>query len=160
MMMPTDLAAVAALSARVHPNYPERPEVLAEKFALFPRGCFTLAAGDTIAGYCFSHPWRKGAPPSLDRLLGELPRDADSYFIHDLTLDASMRRKNLAASLVADLVREAENAKLSHMSLVAVNNSSPFWSRFGFRPTPDATIQEAAREKYDGGAVHMQRSTG
>ena len=97
-------------------------------------------------------------PPSLDRFLGELPTDADSYFIHDLTLDASMRRKNLAASLVADLVRAAEDAKLAHISLVAVNNSAPFWSRFGFRPTPDATIQEAARAKYDAGAIHMQRS--
>lgn len=159
-MMSADLAAVATLSARVHPNYPERPEILAEKFALFPRGCFTLADGGKVAGYCFSHPWRKGAPPALDRFLGELPHDADSYFIHDLTLDASMRRKNLAASLVADLVRAAQDAKLAHMSLVAVNNSSPFWSRFGFRPTPDATIQEAARAKYDAGAIHMQRSTG
>lgn len=157
-MLAPDLAAVAALSTRVHPNYPERPEVLAEKFALFPQGCFALTEGYDVRGYCFSHPWKKGAPPSLDTFLGELPQDADSYFIHDLTLDASMRGKNLATAIVPDLVRAAQEAGLSHMTLVAVNGSSPFWARVGFRPTPNATIQEAARTKYDAGAVHMQRS--
>jgi GNAT superfamily N-acetyltransferase len=159
-MLAPDLAAVCDLSTSAHPNYPERPEVLAEKFQLFPQGCFTLTEGYDVRGYCFSHPWRKGQPPSLDSFLNELPKDADSYFIHDLTLDASMRRKNLAAALVPDLVRTAQDTRLSRMTLVAVNGSSPFWSRFGFRPTPDASIQDAARAKYDAGAIHMQRSLG
>src|SRR5690348_15255890 len=38
-MSADDLSAVHALSMRVHPNHPERAEVLAEKFRLFPRGC-------------------------------------------------------------------------------------------------------------------------
>jgi GNAT superfamily N-acetyltransferase len=156
-MMAADLAAVAALSTRVHPNYPERPEVLAEKFRLFPKGCFTLVDSEGIRGYCFSHPWKKGAPPSLDTLLGTMPSDADSYFIHDLTLDASMRKRNLAARLVPSLVQAARDAKLAHMALVAVNGSSPFWSRMGFRATEDEAIQQAARAKYDSGAVHMER---
>ena len=156
-MTAPDLAAIAALSTRVHPKYPERPEVLAEKFRLFPAGSFALAEGDTIAGYCFSHPWTKGAPPSLDTFLGELPRVADSFFIHDLTLDASMRRRHLAAALVPDLVRAARGAALSHMTLVAVNGSAPFWSRMGFHRTADEAIQAAARAKYDAGAVHMER---
>lgn len=156
-MTASDLTAVAALSTRVHPNYPERPEVLAEKFRVFPQGCFTLADRGTIQGYCFSHPWKKGAPPSLDTLLGALPREADSYFIHDLTLDASMRKRNLAAKLVPALVQAARGTKLAHMTLVAVNGSSPFWSRMGFRTTANEAIQDATRAKYDTGAVHMER---
>jgi len=157
-MTTSDLAAVAVLSARVHPNYPERPEVLAEKFRLFPQGCFALAGGKAIAGYCFSHPWRKGAPPSLDTFLEELPRDANSYFIHDLTLDVSMRKKNLPAALVPDLICAAQEAGLPHMALVAVNGSAPFWSRMGFQRTGDEAIQAAARSKYDADTVHMERS--
>ncbi len=157
-MKAADLAAVAALSTRVHPNYPERPEVLAEKFQLFPQGCFVLAAGVAIAGYCFSHPWTKGAPPpALDGFLGQMPRDADSYFIHDLTLDAAMRGRSLAAILVPALMQAARNAKLRHMTLVAVNGSSPFWARMGFARTGDEAMQAAARAKYDAGAVHMER---
>lgn len=156
-MTAADLAAVAALSIRVHPNYPERPEVLAEKFRLFPQGCFVLAEESEVRGYCFSHPWNKGAPPALDTFLGTLPAAADSYFIHDLTLDASMRKRRLAPPLLPDLVQAARAAGLSHMTLVAVSGSAPFWSRMGFRRTGDEAIQSAARAKYDAGAVHMEQ---
>lgn len=153
-----DLPGVTALSVRVHPNYPERPEVLAEKFRLFPGGCFTLEdGGGAVTGYCFSHPWISGAPPALDTFLKVMPREPARYFIHDLTLDAAMRRRGLAQALMPDLIRAARGAGLDHMALVAVNGSSPFWSLMGFRPTPDEAVQSAARAKYDAGAVHMER---
>jgi hypothetical protein len=156
-MTAPDLAAVAALAIQVHPNYPERPEVLAEKFRLFPAGCFTLASQRAVHGYCFSHPWLVSSPPSLDAFLGALPKRPDGYFIHDLTLDISARRRSLAAKLVPDLVSAARAAGLPHMTLVAVNGSAPFWSRMGFRRTADEALQESARAKYDAGAVHMER---
>jgi ribosomal protein S18 acetylase RimI-like enzyme len=156
-MTAPDLAAVAELATRVHPNYPERPEVLAEKFRLFPAGCFTLAGKGAVHGYCFSHPWLVSSPPSLDVFLGELPKQPDSFFIHDLTLDASAQRRSLAAKLVPDLVHAARAAGLSHMTLVAVNGSAPFWSRMGFRRTADEAVQETARAKYDAVAVHMEQ---
>ena len=65
---------------------PEREAVLAEKCALFPAGCFTLATDGHLAGYCFSHPWTD-APPRLDSFLGTLPAAPSRYFIHDVTLD-------------------------------------------------------------------------
>ncbi len=156
-MTASDLAAVAALANRVHPTHPERPEVLAEKHSLFGRGCFALVHGETVRGYCFSHPWRKGAPPSLDTFLTALPHDADRYFIHDLTLDASLRKRNHAAALIPDLVRAAQDARLPRITLVAVNGSAPFWSRSGFQRTADESIQAASRAKYGAGAVHMER---
>ncbi|MET0869171.1 MAG: GNAT family N-acetyltransferase [Pseudorhodoplanes sp.] len=156
-MLPSDLAAVVALSAQAHPNYPERREVLAEKLRLFPAGCFALAENSAIVGYCFSHPWTTGAPPSLDTFLRKLPPRADSYFIHDLTLDPSMRKRNLAAVLVPDLVRAAQHAKVTRMSLVAVSGSAPFWSRMGFVRTGDEATQGATRAKYGAEAVHMER---
>lgn len=156
-MKAADLTAVADLANRIHPEYPERPEVLAEKFALFPSGCFTLAEAVTIYGYCFSHPWSKAVPPALDTFLGALPERPDRYFIHDLTLDDKMRRRNLAARLIPELMRAARSEGLSHLTLVAVNGSAPFWSRMGFRRSADEAVQEAARAKYDAGAVHMEQ---
>jgi GNAT superfamily N-acetyltransferase len=152
-----DLTEVADLANRIHPKFPERPDVLAEKFNLFPAGCFTLADATAIHGYCFSHPWTKAAPPSLDTLLDALPKQPDSYFIHDLTLDDTVRRRNLAARLIPELVRAARSEKLSHLTLVAVNGSAPFWSRMGFRRTADEAVQKSARAKYDAGAVHMEQ---
>jgi GNAT superfamily N-acetyltransferase len=157
-MTAEDLVAVTALSLRIHPAYPERGDVLAEKFNLFPQGCYVLTDGPAILGYCFSHPWSDGAPPALDTFLATLPVESRTYFIHDLTLDRPMQGQKLAQRLVPVLVETARKAGLSRMALVAVNGSAPFWGRMGFRPTPDEAVQQSARSKYDAGAVHMQRS--
>src|SRR5262245_2143692 len=90
-MAESDLPAVHALSMHVHPAYPERAEVLAEKFRLYPRGCFVLTARSGIDGYCFSHPWTKGEVPALDGFLGQLPVKPTTYYVHDLTIGEAMR---------------------------------------------------------------------
>lgn len=158
LMTAANLPAVNELAARIHPDFPERPEILAEKFHLFPRGCFVLSQpGAQICGYCFSHPWMAGPPPALDTRLHTLPQQPDIYFLHDLALDAPARGRNLAASLVPDLVAVARSIPVRRMALVAVGGSGPFWTRMGFQPIPDEAMQAAARAKYGGGAVQMER---
>lgn len=157
-MTMADLPIVDDLSKRIHPNFPERPEVLTEKFRLFPRGCFVLdGAHLPIGGYCFSHPWLAGPPPALDTLLGELPAAPAAYFIHDMTVDASLRRMNLASTLVPKLVEIARGIPVDHMTLVAVSGSAPFWSRIGFFRTADERLQNATRAKYGASALQMER---
>jgi GNAT superfamily N-acetyltransferase len=158
-MIAADLAAVDDLSAHIHPDFPERPEVLAEKFRLFPLGCFVL---DTVPeeqprGYCFSHPWMFGPPPALDTLLQALPQAANAYFVHDLTVEASARGRNLASMVVPRLFEAARVAAIDRMMLVAVSGSAPFWMRMGFHRTDDEALQDATRSKYGAGAVHMTR---
>ena len=157
-MQPADLAAVSDLSNRIHVDFPERREVLEEKFRLYPAGCFSLTDdADAILGYCFSHPWRFGPPPALDTFLQALPQQPDTYFIHDMTLDLPAQGRNLAAALVPVLVQTARQVPVTHMMLVAVSGSSPFWGKMGFRRTEDEALQASARAKYDEGAVHMER---
>jgi GNAT superfamily N-acetyltransferase len=157
-MKAVDLAAVDDLSARIHPDFPERPEILAEKFRLFPRGCFVLeAATGGPRGYCFSHPWMFGPPPALDTMLQALPEAATAYFIHDLAIESSLRGRALASLLVPQLLEAARGAGIDRMMLVAVSGSRPFWMRMGFRRTGDEGLQAAARAKYGPGAVHMNR---
>lgn len=157
-MIAADLPAVIELALRIHPDFPERPEVLTEKFQLFPRGCFVLDRADArICGYCFSHPWQAGAPPALDTMLRTLPQHPDVYFLHDLALDACARGNNFAAGLMPRLVDVARSGPARRIVLVAVGGSAPFWARTGFHAIPDETIQAAARAKYGDGAVQMER---
>ncbi len=156
-MSGADLAAVHGLSMRVHPDFPERADVLAEKFRLFPSGCFVLETGGSLAGYCFSHPWIKGAVPTLDAFLGMLPTSPTSYYVHDLTLDEALRGQGQGRAIVPLLIKAARSQGLSHMSLVAVNRRGPFWRAAGFSSTADQALQAAARAKYDSSAVHMER---
>jgi ribosomal protein S18 acetylase RimI-like enzyme len=155
-MSQSDLPAVHDLSMRVHPDHPERAEVLAEKFQLYPSGCFVLETDGAIVGYCFSHPWTRGAIPALDGLLGVLPVKPTTYYVHDLTLDEAMRGRGQGRAVVPLLFEAARLLGLPHLSLVAVNRRGPFWQAAGFSRTADAALQAAAQAKYGAGSVHME----
>ncbi len=156
-MRPQDIPAVFALSRRVHADYPEREAVLAEKLALFPAGCFILEMDGPVAGYCFSHPWTD-APPRLDAFLGTLPAAPSRYFIHDVTLDESVRGCGHVAALMPVLAGAARDCGVPHMMLVAVNGAEGFWIRYGFHAIDDAR-QSGVRAKYGPRARLMERAS-
>lgn len=137
-MVAADLDAVLAAAAEIHPGYPEDAAVFAERLALWPRGCRVLDDGGTLAGYALTHPWHYGAPPKLDTLLGALPADADTYYLHDIALRPSARGRGAARAAVAGFVALAAELGLPSLSLVAVNQSRPVWEAQGFRVAADA----------------------
>ena len=156
-MQRQDLTAVNELARKIHPKYPESPQVFEEKLQLFPHGCFTLQGdGAGLAGYCFSHPWTRGLPPTLDRLLGQLPSGPDTYFVHDLAIDEALRGQGHAAHLLPVMATVAKRHGLEHMTLIAVNTSEKFWSKAGFAVTADPALQRAVRSKYSDEAIHME----
>lgn len=127
-----DLDDVNRVANMVHPGFFEAPEVLAERHQLYRNGTFVLEVGERISGYVLSHPWRLYAPPPLNELLGALPDDADTYYIHDIALLPLARKVGAASQIVEGLIKHAKATGFATMSLVAVHNSAPFWSRFGF----------------------------
>jgi GNAT superfamily N-acetyltransferase len=160
-MQGRDLAAVNDLARKIHPKYPEAPEIFEEKVQLFPDGCFTLQGADAgLVGYCFSHPWTRGLPPALDRLLGRLPPDPDTYFIHDVAIDEALRGQGLAVRLLPVMATVAKRYRLEHMTLIAVNASEDFWRKAGFVVTADPALQRIVRSKYSDEAVHMEMPVG
>jgi GNAT superfamily N-acetyltransferase len=129
---PADLPHIHAIATRVHPALPERPAVLAEKLALFPAGCFVLNDREQIVGYALAHPWRTGTVPPLDTLLGELPRDPDSLYVHDVALLPEARGHGQSAVVMKLLAARARQNHLLAMALVAVYGTHPHWRRLGF----------------------------
>lgn len=55
---------------------------------------------------------------------------------------AETRSKGAFASIVAHVLRLAQADGLASCSLVAVNNSAPFWQRFGFIETGSDDMQQ------------------
>jgi ribosomal protein S18 acetylase RimI-like enzyme len=131
-MTASDLPAVAAIAAEVHPDFPEDDAVFAERQRLFPAGCRVYAGGKALAAYVVSHPWKAGSCPPLNTLLGALPEPASTWYIHDIALLPSARGTGAAGEIVEALKREAPGAGLQELSLVAVNGSAGFWRRMGF----------------------------
>lgn len=136
-MLPGDLAAVERIAGIVHLDYPEAPEVFADRLALFAPGCFMAEDGDgTLLGYCIAHPGVVGDPPPLDTVLGGLPAGTDCLYIHDVALLPQARGKGLGAALMPQLVRVARTHGFARMALTAVSNSDGFWHGLGFIPHP------------------------
>ncbi|CCD91606.1 conserved hypothetical protein [Bradyrhizobium sp. ORS 375] len=140
-MTSSDLAAVDAIAARVHPDYPEDTSVFAERLRLHSEGCRILAAA-AVVGYVISHPWHLGPPPALNVLIGSIPEAASTYYIHDLALLPEARGSGAAVGIVTMLVAHARKLGLPSVSLVAVNGSAPFWAKQGF-----AVVGEPADHK-------------
>jgi GNAT superfamily N-acetyltransferase len=128
-----DLPDVEAIAAKVHPDFPEDMAVFAERQRLYPEGTRLLELDGVPAGYILSHPWRYKALPALNGLLGAIPDDADTYYLHDLALMPAARGTGAAAMIVGDMLRHAKATGLASASLVAVNGSLPFWYKHGFR---------------------------
>ncbi len=136
-----DLPAVEQIAATVHPAFPESAEVLAEKQRLYHNGAYLLEVNERPAGYVLSHPWRLDDLPPLDRLLGALPPEPDTYYIHDIALLPVARRIGAATFILEALAKHAVAHGLPSLSLVAVNGSIGFWEKRGF------TVEE--RHEFD-----------
>ena len=155
-MTTLDLPAVEAIAAAVHPAFPEDVAVFAERLRLYPDGTLLFELDGTPAGYVLSHPWRYKSLPALNSLLGAIPDDADTYYLHDLALLPSARGTGAAAMIVGNILRHARAAGFPTASLVAVNGSLPFWYKHGFREVAAPELAEKL-ESYEQAARLMAR---
>lgn len=158
-MTAADLPAVAAVAARVHPDYPEDDAVFAERLRLYPAGCLVVAGAQELLAYAVSHPWHRLRPPALNSLLGALPAAPSTYYIHDVALLAQVRGGGTGTALVARLVAQARSAGLAELSLVAVNGSDGFWRRQGFADVDEPALADKLAS-YDAAARLMVRRLG
>jgi ribosomal protein S18 acetylase RimI-like enzyme len=158
-MSPADLPAALAVAGIVHPRYPEDPAVFAERLALYPEGCLILVQGDRAIGYIVSHPWRYAEPPALNSLLGALPAQPSTYYVHDIALLPEARGSGAANDVVTRLILQAEARGLPNLSLIAVNDSVAFWQRHGFVVTLAPALDKKLRS-YDEFARFMVRQCG
>lgn len=132
-MLAADLAAVVAIAGRVHPDYPERQAVFAERLCLHPQGCLVLQGESRQpCGYAVSHPWHEDRPPKLDTLLGALPAVRSTYHLHDVAIDIAARGLGAGSSVITLLAAHAKASGCATLSLVAVGSAERYWQRQGF----------------------------
>lgn len=154
-----DLPEVERVANTVHPDYFEALEVLSERQMLYRDGAYVLEVGDRISGYVLSHPWRFGDAPALNALIGSLPEEPDTYYIHDIAVLPLARKVGAARQMVESLIKHAIAGGFPSIALIAVNGSQPFWQKFGFAvETVDGLSQKLL--SYDGDARYMVRRFG
>lgn len=153
---PSDLPAIGAIAARIHPDLPESPEVFAEKMQLYPDGCRVLVAGGEIAGYGLAHPWKQHQIPPLDGFLERLPEDADCLYVHDIAVLPD-RRGGVARAYMTAIAALARASHIATLALVSVYTTRPLWERLGFRPVAADAALRAKLVSYGEGATYMLR---
>jgi GNAT superfamily N-acetyltransferase len=152
----SDLPAISAIAARIHPDLPERPEVFAEKMRLYPDGSRVLAAEDEIAGYGLAHPWTQHRIPPLDGFLEQLPGNADCLYVHDVAVLPGFRG-GVAGDYVAAIEQLARASGIATLALVSVYATRPLWERLGFRAVTANAELRAKLASYDDNATYMLR---
>jgi GNAT superfamily N-acetyltransferase len=151
-----DMPAVEKIAAVVHPDFFESLDVLAERQRIYFHGAYLLEVNERPAGYVLSHPWRLGEVPALNALLGKLPENPDTYYIHDLALLPVARRIGAASFITEALAKHARAHGFPTMSLVAVNGSQGFWERHDFAVAEAPHLTEKLKS-YEAAAVLMIR---
>jgi len=156
-----DLDDINRIADEIHISLPERAEVFAEKFAVFPDGCFVLVRRGTVLGYGLSHPWKLYEIPKLDTFLGVLPSRPECLFIHDVAILREGRGFGGAEQYVKLIVPVAQRRQIPFLALVSVYNTTALWSRLGFDIAIAHRLDlDEKLECYGGGAKYMIRKLG
>ena len=155
-----DLASVSAVAGIVHTDFFEDDAVLGERLERYPQGCFVLSdMSASLLGYAITHPWRLYTLPALNSLLGQLPENPTTYYLHDIALLPQARGTGAASEIISILADHAQASGFSTMSLVAVNGSTGFWQRQGFEREGRPEL-EAKLKTYSDDACFMVRHLG
>ena len=91
----------------------------------------------------------------MDSLLGEIPSDADQYYIHDIAILPKLRGGGLAHECIKKLFVIAK--RYPSTCLISVYGTERFWSQFGFEPVQiDEVLSKKVRE-YGDDARYLER---
>lgn len=158
-LTPDDLPSVLALQAGAYGALCESAVAMGSR--LEQGGNWCLGAEDDhgrLGAYLLAHPWTGSAPPAWNQPLAGLPALASRFYLHDLALGAATRGQGLAGRLVQQALAGARRARCHEALLVAVQDSTGFWSRQGFRVlTPPPAVAAKLASYGDDARLMWQR---
>ena len=159
MMAEADIPAVLAIQAVCYTELtPESDESLHAKLSASPSTCFIASLeGDTV-GYLIALPWKYSSPPMLNAATCRLPPSPNCLYLHDLAVAPDARKAGTGRALVEAFLVQLKDSGLGRASLVAVQNSAPYWHRYGFRVVPASASLQAKLASYGAGVAYMELS--
>ena len=131
-MQESDLDRVTEISDAVHRDYRESRAVYAERLSLYPAGCRVFEREGVVQGFLVAHPWHRDESPKLNAMLGSLPTQARSFYLHDIALLPETRGSGAGREATGFVLDHARAAGYEDVTLIAVNGADSYWSAQGF----------------------------
>jgi predicted N-acetyltransferase YhbS len=155
-MAEADIPAVLEIQAVCYTEVtPESDASLHAKLRASQSTCFIASLEGDVVGYLISLPWECSNPPALNATTCRLPRAPDCLYLHDLAVVPGARKSGAARALVEACLTQMTILGLDRASLVAVQNSAPYWERYGFRAVPPSAPLQAKLATYGTGVAYM-----
>lgn len=130
-------------------QFHEKAETFVSKIKYSPETCYGVLVENKLVAYGISFPWSKSSSVNLNSSLEENPQKLEVLHIHDISVDPDFRGLGLGESLFLRIAHDAFSFGLGELTLVAVQRSSSYWSKFGFVET-DSNVDD-----YGAGAMKM-----
>jgi predicted N-acetyltransferase YhbS len=156
-MVEADIAAVLQIQSVCYAELtPESNQSLHAKLSASPPTCLVALLEDEVVGYLISLPWEFSNPPLLNAQTCRLPASPDCLYLHDLAVAPRARKSGAGRVLVEAFLAQLRGSSLGRASLIAVQNSAPYWARYGFRAVPPSDALQARLSSYGVRVVYME----
>jgi ribosomal protein S18 acetylase RimI-like enzyme len=156
-----DLSLVLEIQAACYTQIvPESLESFDAKLAAAPASCFVATLEERAVGYLVALPWTFASPPALDQAACRLPDVPDCLYLHDLSVAPAARSAGAGRALVDAFFAHLHEAQLPRASLIAIQDSAPYWRRHGFTPVPPCDVLQAKLSTYGHDVQYMEYVAG
>jgi len=156
-MHASDMAAVLEIQSHCYDETKlESSQSFITKLEATPNTCFIALLADVPAGYLVALPVEEGHPPPLNGSSYSVPQASNALYLHDLAVRPKARGAGVAHALVAAYFKVLQQSQVPFGCLTAVNKSSSYWERFGFRTAAPAEESSGRMVTYGAGAMYMR----
>ena len=122
-----------------------------------PASCFIALMAESPVGYLVAVPAEAGCLLPLNSQAYSVPSGANALYLHDLAVHPTVRGLGVAAALIEAYFKSLKQLKLQFACLTAVNESSEFWRRYGFRKVVPINSSSEQMATYGEGAQYMSQ---
>jgi GNAT superfamily N-acetyltransferase len=122
--------------------------------------CILAQDSEGVCAYLFAYPGRMGKVTPLGADFEPVP-NADTVYLHDLSVAPRAHGRGVARRLVAHLLAQARECGWGWSALVSVQDTAAFWRALGYAASSlECPAARAALVTYPGAAHYMVRALG
>lgn len=121
-------------------HFLESAEIIAARYASGVQIAWVAQMQGEVVAYLVAYHSKVGKVSPLHAPFPKIT-GADCFYLHDLALAPSARGEGVGAALINNAIDYAKAQNFKALSLLSVQNSRPYWEKFGFVEYADLDVQ-------------------